>query len=263
MSFAFADPWHQFLPREGGHVVALAGSGGKTSLMRVLAGVLAAEGVKLVLTTTTRTEPLVDIPVLELSDLERQYADERSGLPHAFFLHAGTLSDGKWQGIEPGEVDRLGERHPDRIILVEVDGAAKHPVKLYREGEPCWPERTSLAMVVMGTAALDQPAAEALHRFGREEFFPLADLRPDTLWAWEHFEVLLTAPGGYVARVPDDVPAVLVMTGLGELNDSIGLFEFVGKAMAHPRLPLAVFAELAGQEPSLRTAFRETEDDES
>ena len=65
MKFSFVDPWHGFLPREGGHVFALSGSGGKTSLMRALADWYAREGLPLVLTTTTRTEPLEGVPVLD------------------------------------------------------------------------------------------------------------------------------------------------------------------------------------------------------
>ena len=54
MNFSFVDPWHSFLPREGGHVVALSGSGGKTALQRTLGEFYRAEGVPVVLTCTTR-----------------------------------------------------------------------------------------------------------------------------------------------------------------------------------------------------------------
>ena len=57
------------------------------------------------------------------------------------------------------------------------------------------------------------------------------------------------------------MPAVLALTGLAEQDDSIGLFEFVGKAMEHPALPLAMFCSRAPEGWTLRTAFAEREED--
>lgn len=69
MSFGFLDPWHRFLPRDPQHVVALMGSGGKTSLMLALAAQYREWGVPVVLTTTTRTEALDGLPSYSLAAL--------------------------------------------------------------------------------------------------------------------------------------------------------------------------------------------------
>ncbi|MEN8005647.1 MAG: selenium cofactor biosynthesis protein YqeC [Candidatus Krumholzibacteriota bacterium] len=252
MNFGFVDPWHQFLPREAGHVVALMGSGGKTSLMRVLADFYVGISVPVVLTTTTRSEPLPGLEAVELSTLASL---DGADLPEAFFLHGGLLPDGKWAGLSPAEVDGLGGSLPDRLVLAEVDGAAKLPLKLHRDGEPVWPGRTSLGIVVMGTAAVGAKTADVLHRFGRLEGPALDDLQPWTVWEWDHSLALLLEPEGYLSRVPADIPCVLALTGMDEQPDSIGLFEFVGKAMGHERLPLVMFCDLAQDQPVIRTAY--------
>ena len=256
MNFSFVDPWHQFLPREGGHVVALCGSGGKTSLMMALAGWYRQEGVPLFLTTTTRTEPLAGVPVSAMANPcgAGNCLDEP-----ILFLRSGEDRQGKWLGLSPEGVDRLGADHPDRLVLVEADGAGKLPLKLYREGEPVWPARTSLALVVMGLGALGEKAQDVLFRFGRVAYPALAELQAETRWTWDHYHTLLTGPGGYLEQVPADVPVVLVLAGMGGLTDSIGLFDFMGKAMTHPRIPLGLFCETSGEKPSLRTVCRRDE----
>jgi len=157
-------------------------------------------------------------------------------------------------GLPPETVDELGGLLPDRIVLVEVDGAAKLPVKLHRKGEPIWPARTSLAIVVMGTAAVGSRTAEILHRFGRVDWPPLTDLEAWTVWEWDHALTLLLEPGGYLSRVPEGIPCVLALTGMEEQPDSIGLFDFVGRAMENSRLPLTMFCDLVADQPVIRTA---------
>lgn len=258
MNFSFVDPWHAFLPNEGGHVIGLSGSGGKTSLLRALAAHYRDQGIPIVLTTTTRTEPLHGFPVADLEDAAALAA--LAGEP-AFFVRAGRDEQGKWRGVTSTEVDAMGERWPERIVLAEVDGSAKKPLKWYRPGEPVWSMRTSLAIVVMGLQALDEPAGEVVHRFGQAELAPLADLAATTRIGWEHLLKLLTGDGGYLDQVPCGLPTVLALTGMGQVQDSLGLFDFMGQAMADDRIPLAMFCETSGEEPSLRTVCRRDDPD--
>lgn len=251
MNFGFLEPWFQFLPRDPQHVIGLMGSGGKTSLMRELAARYAEWGVPVVLTTTTRTEPLDGIPAVTA---DRIIAEE--DLPPVFFLRDGVDGQGKWLGLTPDEVDALGGTLPDRVVLVEVDGAAKMPLKLHREDEPLWPRRTSLALIVMGTAGVGSSAGSVLHRHGDVFWPPLAGLNDWTVWEWRHQKILLLEPGGYLDRVPEAVPAVLALTGMSQQEDSIGLFAFAGEAMDHPRLPLVMFCGFDSRGSSIRTAWR-------
>lgn len=234
--------------------MGLMGSGGKTSLLRVFAGIYRQERVPVILTTTTRTEPLPEIPVVDLADLPERDSDS---LPEEFFLRDGVNSEGKWRGVDPGAVDRLGLGYPDRVVLAEVDGAGKMPLKIHRPGEPVWPERTSLAVVVMGSAAVGGFVNRAVHRLGRVDCPVLDALPAGAILEWDHCLELLLGPGGYLAQVPEGVPAMLALTGMAEVTDSIGLFDFVGRAMENPRLPITVFCEASGEEPSFRTGCRQ------
>ncbi len=258
MNFSFVDPWHLFLPREGGHVVGLCGSGGKTSLLKAFGQLLLDEGVPTILTSTTRTEALDEFQVFDVSDLENTPPSSLSSL---FFLRDGLTSDGKWRGLSTEDVDSLGNRFPERVILVEVDGAASMPLKLYKDGEPVWPSRTSLAVVCMGQGAVGEKAGAVVHRFGKIKYEPLGDLSADSVWLWEHSQALLTGEGGYLDQVPENIPCVLALTSMAAQDDSIGLFEFVSDAMKNDRLPLVLFCETTGEDPYFRTTCRLNVDD--
>jgi probable selenium-dependent hydroxylase accessory protein YqeC len=257
VNYFFLEHWHEFLPREAGHVISLMGSGGKTSLMRAMADVLVAESLPVVMTTTTRTEPLEGVPVLDRKEID---PSETAGLPPVFFLREEILHDGKWAGLETEAIDDLGTLLPERIVLVEADGAAKMPLKIHRDDEPLWPGRTSLAVVVIGVDAVGSKVGDVVHRFGRQESPALAGHKDWTLVEWDHMAALILEDGGYLSRVPDGVPAVLAMTGLAGQDDSIGLFGFAGRAMEDPRLPLVILGDLGGEEVSLRTAVRDDDD---
>jgi probable selenium-dependent hydroxylase accessory protein YqeC len=254
VNYQFLDPWHQFLPRQPGHVLGCMGSGGKTSLLLALADLYRREGIGTLLCTTTASEPLIQVSARQWRPDEPAPSDPGEGV----FVHGGLGDDGKWRGLAPEAVDRLSRVHPDRVILCEVDGAAKHPLKLYRAGEPCWPARTSLALVVMGAGAMGQTAGQAVHRLGRPHVTPrdVRDLPAQTALDWNHLAALLLDVDGYLDQVPGHVPAVLVLAGLGSVTDSIGLFDFAGRAMQNPRLPLQMFCEFGAGSVQMRTACR-------
>ena len=249
MDFAFLPEWHAFLPREPGHVVALCGSGGKTTLLGAIADVWAAEGLPVVATTTTRTEPLAGF-VPDAGDGAAAAAGAR------VFRHGGVRPDGKWAGLAAAEVDALGAALPGCRVVVEVDGAAKLPFKYYRAGEPVWPARTSLALVVMGVGGIGERAGAVVHRLGRPGVLDPVGVGADEVWQWDHALALLTATGGYLDHVPAGVPAVLALCGLEDQPDSVGLFDFTARAMADPRLPLVLFCHRDERGLSLRAACR-------
>ncbi|MFT5232937.1 MAG: putative selenium-dependent hydroxylase accessory protein YqeC [Candidatus Krumholzibacteriia bacterium] len=238
MSFSFVNPWHLFLPREGGHVISFMGSGGKTSLQLLVAEVYQEGSLPVILTNTTQCEIL---PSMAAFHFEEALTADHSRLPSLFYLHNGVDEKKKWQGLRPEQVDQLGEIFPERIVLVEVDGARKLPLKFYRENEPVWPQRTSLAFLVMGVNAVGSKAGAGIHRWGIETALNLGKLRDESVLEWGHLKEILNGSGGYLDQLPANVPTVLALAGVNDQPDSIGLFEFVGAAMEHPRLPLVVF----------------------
>jgi hypothetical protein len=115
--------------------------------------------------------------------------------------------------------------------------------------------------VVMGVGAVGGQAGQKVHRWGASAFSAFAGLPDYTVLEWSHVADLLLADGGYLAQVPDGVPAVLALTGLADQDDSIGMFGFVGQAMENPALPLAMFCTLGDEGWDLRTAYAEREED--
>lgn len=254
MQHGLLQPWHAFLPREGGHVVALYGSGGKTSLLRACAEVLAAEGVPVIVTATTRSEPL-GWPGLDVLTWD-QIGPQRSR-PYAplLCLRGAMEPEGKWRGLAPEQVDLLGQLLPERVVLVETDGSAGMPVKLHRPDEPVWPGRTSLALAVLGLGALGRPVGSCLHRWGRLPA-PWLPAAAETPWTWELLQRMLHGSHGYLGRLPPEVPAVVALLQMGAVDDSIGLLSFLGDLLRPGGVPLVVLGELAGPNPWLRTAYR-------
>jgi hypothetical protein len=156
------------------------------------------------------------------------------------------------------EVDMLGSLLPGHVALVEIDCADGLPLRMPGGEAPRWPDRTSLAVVVMGVGAVGSPAGDVVAGF-REGALGDAELATWSTWEWDHSLELLAGDGGYLEQVPPDVPVVLALTGLDLQPDSVGLFDFVGRAMAHPRLPIVLFGSLTGEDAALRAVFR-TED---
>jgi probable selenium-dependent hydroxylase accessory protein YqeC len=251
---AFLQPWHAFLPGEGGHLIGLFGGGGKTALMRALAAVYRERDRPVILTTTTCSEPL-DWPELRSVVWSGGPPPTLAAADALPFVHAGPGEDGKWHGLAPSDVDRLGARHDEAVLIVEVDGSAGRPVKLHRSDEPLWPDRTSLGIAVLGLAALDAPTASVLHRYGRETRPWLAGSDGRTLWDWSCCHRLLTGPDGYLSRLPEGVPPLVALLQLDSLDDSLGLLAFVGRLLEEDHVPLVVLGELSDG-PRLRTLYR-------
>jgi hypothetical protein len=81
-----------------------------------------------------------------------------------------------------------------------------------------------------------------------------ADLAADAVLTWQHLGDLLLDPA--VTGLPLATPTVLALTGLQGQPDSIGLFEFAGRVMTDPRLPILLFCAGTGETPEIRACCR-------
>ncbi len=192
MDFAFFAPWDQVLPREAGHVVAVAGDDRRLALLDAAAGALQADGTAVV----------------------------RLGVG----------------APDPGD---------DQVLLADAGPGV--------DAEPAWPVRTSLAVLAVAIdgvgGRIDASLAPARRPAGIDPWEPLT---------WDHLEALVAAD---LAGVPTEVPVLLALVGLEDQPDSIGLFEFTGRLMARPRLPLVLFVALGEDGPAIRACCRRASDD--
>lgn len=211
-------------------MVALAGAGGKTSLMWHLASRLASRGVRVAATTTTRVgvgEEPASTPVVEPGGLE---AALRGPLPP--LVVSGTARDSKLLGLEPERVDALAAR-VDHLV-VEADGARGLPLKLPRRGEPVLPSSTTHLVVVVGLAALDQPASRTT-LFDLDALAREGVIAPGTILEASAIRMLLLGPRGYLPALGSGPRAFVAVNG-GDLERASRLAD----ALWHPCLEAAI-----------------------
>ncbi len=252
MDYAFLEHAEDYLPRTGGHVLGLTGTGAVSGLMEELAGFYRRLSVPVIMTGTVGSEPAPgSVPVIW---------SESGALPADPVLQ---VTAGGGRGLPAQVIDDLAQRHPERIILCLNDEPSSLPLKLYGPEPVIWPRLTSLALVLMAGEAVGSQARAVVQGQGDPGVLPrvVADLGGHELLLWEHMDELLLGPGGYLDQVPQDVPVVLALTGMEEIADSIGLFGFTGRVMNHPRLPLVMFCSRGEDGWRLRTAFRTDQED--
>jgi len=148
------------LSLQNARLVALCGAGGKTSLLYALGREWARQKEKVVLTTSTHIQ--AEMPkgcfLWDKPDEEDLLSLWRAG----FTPVAGRPAGRKLQGPSE-EMWTILRQHADRI-LVEADGAARHPVKYPAVWEPVIPQYTDRVLVLAGLGALDRPLNEVCHR---------------------------------------------------------------------------------------------------
>ncbi len=150
----------------GGGVVCLVGAGGKTSLMYRLAGELAADGAKVLTTTTTRIfEPTPEqSPGCVMGTSADDILDRAGGMlqKHRHITAAAGKSSpaGKLTGLPPETIAGLYTSGVFDWIIVEADGAAGRPLKAPAGHEPVIPASTGWLVGMVGLSAVGQSLGE-------------------------------------------------------------------------------------------------------
>ncbi len=140
-------------------LIAVVGSGGKTTLMYKLAEELAKEGKKVLVTTSTKIFIPKEYPVLMTnnpSEIKEVFERENiivTGQPYkpdmlespnpAFFVEFKKIAD---------------------FVLVEADGSRNKPLKAHAPHEPVIPEGTDLVIGVLGFSAYGKEIGNVCHR---------------------------------------------------------------------------------------------------
>jgi probable selenium-dependent hydroxylase accessory protein YqeC len=151
-----------------GDVVAVAGAGGKTSLLRALAAEARAARLRVLLTGTTHTGPESVGPLVledEVGDLAAAVSDAlaREG---AVTVLGRRVREDKVQGLASEQVAAL--RALADLVLVESDGARRRLLKAPAPHEPAVPACATALVVVASLEALGRPLdATSVHRLER------------------------------------------------------------------------------------------------
>lgn len=153
--------------------IALVGAGGKTSAVRRMAQELQEQGHRVVITTTTKMHPPGDRSLFaETLPQVRRLLDEGK------IAWAGVyFNEFKMQGIEGSlpELCRMAD-----FVLVEADGAKKHPLKMIdRSREPVIAPETDAVVAVAGMDAVGRRAEEVLFRRALTDIGPEHIITPE------------------------------------------------------------------------------------
>jgi probable selenium-dependent hydroxylase accessory protein YqeC len=202
-----------------GHLIALVGAGGKTSLLYRLAAEARARGLRVLLTTSTHLgSPPAGVPLLldEGTDLEVRLATALD--LHGVVLLAGRVErPDKLAGLPPERVDTLA-RLAD-LTVVEADGARGGSLKLPADHEPVVPRSAGLVVVVAALDVLGQPLDGGLvHRL--DVVRRATGAGTGTIVDAALVTRALAHPAGYLARVPT---AARLAAFLNKAEDASGL----------------------------------------
>jgi probable selenium-dependent hydroxylase accessory protein YqeC len=188
-----------------GHVVGIAGAGGKTSLMYALGRELASAGRRVVLTTTTKIiypEGAEVAEVLLGPETDVTLAGAESRLEESRPLLVGReKKHTKITGFSAWFVDALYKHLAPVTLIAECDGAMGKSLKVPRGWEPVVPSATTVYIVVVGADCMGKPlGSEAV--FQPEAVGALVGAGLDTEVDIQLVTRAILTPESYVDRKP-------------------------------------------------------------
>lgn len=179
-------------------IIAIVGSGGKTTLLKKLAAQYRQAGKTVFLTTTTRMfiEPdtlLTDDPQVILQTLRKKG-----------FAFAGVPEGCKIKALSP-ETFSAAASFAD-VTIVEADGSKQLPLKYPNQSEPVIPAGPDKIIVVCGLHGISKQAKDVCHRL--ELVKRCLGIEDDTLITPRHVQQLVTE--GYLKPLRKAYPGTEV-----------------------------------------------------
>ena len=175
-------------------IIAVVGSGGKTTLIKKLAARYRKEGKTVLVTTTTHM-------FIEEDTLLTDDADAILGiLQETGYAMAGVPDGEKIKGLSQETFEAVCARAD--VVLVEADGSKRLPLKYPNASEPVIPQHTDEILVVCGLNAIGQKAKDVCHRLELvKQCLGIAD---DTRITPAHVQKLVT--DGYLIPLRNAFP---------------------------------------------------------
>jgi probable selenium-dependent hydroxylase accessory protein YqeC len=245
-AFRFLDSWTRLLPRRGGAVVALVGSGGCTTLLlRMIDELTSARELPRILVTQTTPHPVpLQYQHACIGFDDAMQADERVWENSSLVWITGDevdLRSDRRAGLDPSACDSLrGAIAPD-VVLVQAHASCATPLRIDAV-PPCWPLRTHLAVVVAPLGVVGRPWNERSVAGARAEFSD--DGEPRRVSTDDVLEQVLDL----VTRAPEGARPLPFLTSFGSYRDLDGMFALVQSLWDPPRLPVVCLGELLGDE---------------
>ena len=166
-------------------VIAIIGSGGKTSLLQRLA--MENKDKKTLLSTTTKMYP---------PDYDTRITQDQNLQIGRNLFHEECI-DGKISVRDVSALEKLCQKAD--LSLLECDGARMLPLKGWDDHEPQIPDFTTLTIGVLPLWVLGAPVLGTyIHRL--ERFCAITDAGVGEPITLSHFEALITHPAGLFGK---------------------------------------------------------------
>lgn len=163
-------------------IIAVVGSGGKTTLIKKLAAQYRGEGKTVLVTTTTHM--FIEDDTLLTDDAGAIIR----ALKETGYVMAGVPDGIKINALSPETFDAV--RPYADVVLVEADGSRMLPLKYPSGSEPVIPAGTDVIYVVCGLNAIGQKAKDVCHRL--ELVKNCLGIEDDTVITASHVQRLVT-----------------------------------------------------------------------
>lgn len=145
-----------------GAVVAVIGSGGKSTLLREMAREASGRGVRVALATTTHFLAFEGIALVTSGDM----GDVVRALDEAGTACVGTPTGDSLGRLGAPALGIGGLARVADLVVVEADGSKRLPLKAHASHEPIVPAEAALTVAVVGASGFGRPLREAIHRCG-------------------------------------------------------------------------------------------------
>lgn len=222
----------------GRELVSLVGGGGKSTMLFGLGDELAADGRRVILTTTTkmgRDQAMVAPTVCW--DADTQCAVDALSQPGPVMVVTGG-DDHKVTGPSPEVVDRLFTESDADYIIVEADGSRRRPLKAPAAHEPVVPSASTTVAILMGMDAVGRPLADVTHRV--EEAMRFTGLPADHVLTPADCATILTHPDGALRVCPQTARVIVTLTKVLTPADIDAAAEVERLLIAHERIDSCV-----------------------
>jgi probable selenium-dependent hydroxylase accessory protein YqeC len=207
-------------PREH---IALVGGGGKSSLLFTLARELAADGLQVISSTTTKLwqseVPDSAFPLFGHPDASGmpELLEALKGNRH-IFISGKILESGKVEGISPVFADDIFHLKEVDYLLLEADGAAGLPVKAPADHEPVIPGSVTTVVALLGLEALGKRATPN-RVFRLERFEKFTGLKRGERITPFHLTRLFTSREGLFKGAPESAKRLVFLNKLDLAED--------------------------------------------
>ena len=183
-------------------LVCLVGGGGKTTLLYALGDALGTVAAPVLCTTTTRIFPPTagQCPAV-LVTTAPQKIKAPQGIRFFCAARPAPADSDKLMGFTLDELAHLAGKRPDRIGLIEADGAAGRPIKAPAEHEPVIPAMTRAVVAVLGLSGLGRAMTEDFV-FRPERVAAITGLAPGKICTPEAASRLFLHPNGLFQHTP-------------------------------------------------------------